>query len=264
MTSKFPAPFDGVKFLTGRVALVTGGSSGIGAAIAKGLAEAGASVAVVASSGKDKAARVAEAIVTAGGKAAPFVADVRDEKAVAALVQSVEQSLGPIDVLVNSAGVYYATPVGNTPRADLDRMVDINLKGTWNMISAVAPGMKARRFGKIVNMSSVAAFVGLGQYPIYCATKAGIMMLTKALARDLAPFDVNINAIAPGNTATPMNEDVRENDEALEFMKRVTPSTTSFSAPEEIASTALYLVSPASRPMHGSTLLIDEGLATGI
>lgn len=266
MTTKLPAPFDGSSFLSGQVALVTGGSSGIGEQIATVLAAAGATVAVVASGSLDKAVLVADAINASGGKAKGFAADVRDDKAVAALVADVEKQLGPIDILVNSAGVYYATPAGGTPKADLDKMVDVNFKGTWNVINAVAPGLKARKRGKIVNMASCAGLIGLGGYAIYCGTKAGIIMMTKALARELAPFDINVNGIAPGNTATPMNADVRtpENKAIYEFMERITPSNTPFTDPSDIAAMALYLVSPAARPIHGAIMSVDEGITTGI
>lgn len=111
----------------------------------------------------------------------PYVCDVRSPAALATLVAQVEQDLGPIDLLVNSAGVYFATPIGDTAEADFDRMVDTNLKGSFYAINAVVPGMKARRRGHIINISSVAAVWGISHYSVYCATKAAIAMLTRAL-----------------------------------------------------------------------------------
>jgi 3-oxoacyl-[acyl-carrier protein] reductase len=136
----------------------------------------------------------------------------------------------------------------------------------WHSIDAVAPGMVARKQGKIINFASTAAMVGLSGFAVYCATKAAIVMLTRSLARELAPHGVNINAIAPGNTATPMNESVRTDPqgEMREAMRKLTPSGVLFSSVEEIAGAALFLVSPAARPMHGATLLIDEGFSTGL
>jgi 3-oxoacyl-[acyl-carrier protein] reductase len=253
--------------LTGKIALITGGSSGIGEAIAHNFAQAGATVAVVASSSAAKAEAVCEAIRAEGGTASSHAVDVRNAAAVAALVDEVCQSHGGIDILVNSAGVYYPTVLAETPIEDSERMIDINIKGVWNCVDAVLPRLKERGGGKIVNVSSVAAYVGIGGFAIYCATKAAIKMMTRSLACDLAPFDININAIAPGNTETPMNEGFRTdpaNAEYIAAMEKATPSNTTFSKPEEIADVARFLVSSASRAMHGSTVLIDEGISAGL
>lgn len=253
--------------LSGKVALVTGGSSGIGEAIAKRFAKDGATIAVVASGNISKAESVCEAIRADGGTASPYVTDVRSAAAVADLVDKVCDDHGGLDILVNSAGVYYPTVVGETPEEDSDRMFDANIKGVWNCINAAVPKMKERGGGKIVNLSSVAAYVGIGNFAIYCACKAAIMMMTRSLTCDLAPYDININAIAPGNTQTPMNEGFRTdpaNAEYIQAMEKATPSNTTFSKPEEIAELAVFLVSEASRPMHGSTVLIDEGISAGI
>lgn len=250
--------------MTGRVAIVTGGTSGIGEAVCRRFAREGARVAVVGHRDLAKARRVAAEI---GAQAAPYVCDVGDAAAVSALVAAVERELGPVDVLVNSAGVYYATPIGETVEADYDRMVDTNLKGTFFAINAVVPGMKARRRGHIVNISSVAAVWGIRGFGLYCATKAGVAMLTRTLARELAPFDVRINAIAPGNTATPLNEALRtlpEHTAYLQGMEALTPSNRIFSPPEEMAEICAFLVSDAARSLHGSLLLADEGISSGV
>jgi len=253
--------------LKGKVALITGGSQGIGAAIAFRLAKDGAKVGVVSSSDIAKAEGVTEAIRAAGGDAFAEAADVRDANAVAALVARTVASHGKIDILVNSAGVFYPTPVGGTEASDTDKMVDINLKGTVHVINAVAPIMQRNGGGKIVNISSCAAFMGLKGYSLYCALKAGIAMLTRSLALELAPHDININAIAPGNTATPMNEDIRTQPELKSFLDTMaerTPSRHTYSSPEDMAGLAAFLVSDAARAMHGSTLLMDEGFTAGM
>jgi 3-oxoacyl-[acyl-carrier protein] reductase len=250
--------------LDGKVALVTGGTSGIGEAVCRRFAADGAAVAVVGSQDLAKAQAVVD---TLSGHAAPYVCDVRDPAALAALVAQVERDLGPIDLLVTSAGVYYATPIGETAEADYDRMVDINLKGAFFAINAVVPGMKARRHGRIVNISSVAAVMGIGGYSLYCATKGAITMMTRALARELAPFDIHINAIAPGNTATPLNEALRtqpEHRDYLSGMEALTPSNRAFSPPEEMAALCAFLVSDEARAFHGALLLADEGISSGL
>jgi 3-oxoacyl-[acyl-carrier protein] reductase len=246
--------------LQDKVALVFGGSSGIGEAVSIRFAAEGAKVAVVASSSIDKAEKVASKLP--GARA--YAADVRSPASIRAVVAAVERDLGPVDVLVNSAGVYYPTPLGETSEDDFDRMVQTHLKGTFFAIDAVAPSMKRRRTGRIVNVASVAGFRGSSRFPVYSMVKAGIVMLTKALAGDLAPYDVHINAIAPGNTATPLNQGERTGDKAADILAAkaaATPSTRTYSPPEEMAAAVLFLVSGEVNAMHGATILLDEGLS---
>jgi 3-oxoacyl-[acyl-carrier protein] reductase len=253
--------------LANKIAVVTGGSQGIGAAVAAKLAGAGAHVAVLASSDIGKARKVADAIAATGGRAEAFAANVVEAAQVEKLAKDVEARLGPIDILVNSAGVYYATPVGATDEASYDRMVDINLKGTWNAINAIAPGMKARKSGKIVNFASVAGVMGIQTNAVYCATKAGIIMMTRALANELAPHGINVNCISPGNTETPMNHEIRTNPALKHFLDAMaarTPSGRIYSKPEEIAAMALFLVGDEAKSMHGSNVLMDEGFSAGL
>lgn len=252
---------------TGKIALVTGGSSGIGATVAQALGARGAHVAVVASSSAAKAAPIVDAIVAAGGQARAYAADVRDDAAVTALLQQVVADFGGLDILVNAAGVFEPSPVGDTGRGVMDRMIDINVKGTWNCLTAATPHLKARGRGKVLNFASVAGTIGVKGFAVYCASKAAIVMMTRVAGAELAPFGINVNAVAPGNTETPMNEALRtapEMAEVLEGMKRMTPSGTTFSKPAEIAAAALYLLSDAARPMFGTTLVIDEGISAAI
>jgi len=253
--------------LTGRVAFVTGGSSGIGEAIARRFAREGAQVAVAASSDPTKAELVAASIRAAGGKAWACVVDVRKRASVDAALAAAEKELGPIDIVVNSAGVYYATPIGATTEGEMDRMIDVNLKGTFNVINAIAPRLRALGRGNIINIASVAAVMGVKERSLYCASKAAIAQMTAALAREFAPLGVNCNAIAPGNTATPMNEKVRTDSTyatQLASMKAATPSPTAYSPPDDIASVALFLACEDSRAMHGALVIADEGISTGL
>ncbi|WP_281663195.1 SDR family NAD(P)-dependent oxidoreductase [Paraburkholderia fungorum] len=250
--------------LKDKVAVVIGGSQGIGAAIAHRYAREGAKVAVVGSADLDKAQRVASRIMEAGGVASAHVADVRDARALQSLVDEVEYLHGPVDVLLNGAGVFYPTPAGATPAAEFERMVDINFKGSWNAISAVVPGMKARGAGRIVCIASAAHTYGVAPYAVYCATKAAIVQMVKALALELAPHGVRINAVAPGNTESPMNAEIRADVAALKRITAATPSGRAFSPAEDIAAIAVFLASDESRAMHGSVVLADEGISAGM
>lgn len=254
-----------MKRLAGRVALVLGGSSGIGRATALLFGREGATVAVVASGSLAKAQMVAEGIVEAGGQARAYAADVRDVARIRALVAQIEADLGPIAILVNSAGVFYPTAIGKVEEADFDRMIDINLKGTFFAIDAVTPGMMTRGAGHIVNVASVAGVRASARYPLYSASKAAVIMLTRALAGTLAPHGIHINAIAPGNTATEMNEADRNdpaNAEQLAATAAATPSQRLYSPPEDMAASILFLCAGEVNAMHGATILLDEGLAS--
>jgi 3-oxoacyl-[acyl-carrier protein] reductase len=251
--------------LKNQVALITGGSQGIGEAIARKFAAEGAKCAIVASSDINKAGKVARAIKK-GAK--PYVANVARPAEVNKLVEQVMKDFGRIDILVNAAGVFYPTPTGETKPADMNRMVDINLKGTWNVVNTVVPHMKAQGGGNIVNMASVAGEVAIPAYPVYCATKAGIIMMTRALSVELARAGIHVNAIAPGNTETPMNADIRTDPElrpVLDFMAMLTPSGRTYSTAEEMANVALFLASPVTgKPMHGAVITADEGFGAGL
>jgi NAD(P)-dependent dehydrogenase (short-subunit alcohol dehydrogenase family) len=249
-----------------KVVLVTGGSQGIGEAICRRFAAEGAKVAVVASSSVEKAQRVADGIVGAGGEARPFRCDVTSVKQIQSLVDAVLTSFGQIDVLVNSAGVFYPTRIGQTDEAMFDRMCDINLKGTFFMCNAVAPHMTERGSGKIINMGSTSGVVGRRDFIVYSATKAAVIHMTRALAVALAPHGINVNVISPGNTETPMNEGIRKNPEDAGIRETIaerTPSKRLFADPNEIAGAALFLASDDAQSMFGSMVLMDQGITAG-
>ena len=252
--------------LQDKVALVTGGSSGIGKEICLAFAKEGAKVGVIASSNKDKAQAVVDQITSDRGEAVAIVADITKLDDLRAAVDAITSAFGGLDILVNSAGLHYPTPMGATDPADLDRMIDVNYRGTLHAINVAVPALEARGGGKIINLSSAAAFIGWAGHANYCGIKAGIANMTKALARELGPRNINVNAIAPGFTATPMNENLRtqpEFKETFEHLASVTPGRT-YSMPEDMAKMAVFLASDDGLPMHGSTVLMDEGLSAGI
>jgi 3-oxoacyl-[acyl-carrier protein] reductase len=249
--------------LENRVALITGGSQGIGEAIGAALSAQGCTVAVASSASVAKASAVAAKF---GHGARGYAADVRDSAQVNRLVTDVHRDMGRIDILVNCAGVFFPTPIGETSPQEFDRLIDINIKGTWNAISAVTPYMKQRKYGKIINIASVCGVMGFGSFAAYCASKAAIIMMTKTLVFELAPYNININAIGPGNTATPLNEYIRTDPayrDVLAGIVESTPSGKPYSDAAEIAAIALFLASDASRAMHGSFILADEGYSAG-
>jgi 3-oxoacyl-[acyl-carrier protein] reductase len=253
--------------LDGKVALITGGTSGIGEACAELFAAEGAKVALVGSSDMAKAEAVAGRINGAGGSAKPYIANLTKVGEITKLVATVKADLGRIDILVNSAGLFYPTQIGSTSEADYDRMMDINLKGLFFCVQEVAPIMKAQGGGCIVNLSSVAGVMALGTYSAYCAAKAGVNLMTRALAQELAPHGIRVNAILPGNTATPMNENIRTEPEfkpMLDAMAAATPSGRTYSEPIDMARAALFLVSDDGRAMHGGLMVLDEGFSLGM
>lgn len=252
--------------LQDKVCLVTGGSSGIGREVCLAFAREGAKIGVVASSDQAKAQAVVDEIVADGGTARALVADVTKSSDLGAAVDAITAAYGGLDILVNAAGVHYQTPMGTSAPADIDRMIDINLRGPIYAINAAVPALEARGSGKIINFASTMGLIGVADNVTYCATKAGIVNMTKALARELAPKKINVNAIAPGFTATPMNVATRTDPalkHQLDFFASVTPGRV-YAMPEEIARMALFLACDDGLPMHGTTVVMDEGISTGV
>ncbi len=240
----------------GKVALVTGGSRGIGQATALKLAGEGANVAVHYSQAIDKAETVCEQIRNMGQKAVPVQADIADRDAVNRMVGEVTKELGTIDLLVNNAG-----DVGNMPFEELapehwDRIIAVNLTGPFNVLWAVKLGMIEQQFGRIVNVSSIAALaVRPNQLP-YAAAKAGVISLTKSCCGPLAQHNIRINSVAPGAIATDMLGEV--STEMAEQLRATTPLGR-FGEPEEMANVIAFLLSEDSSYMTGSTVIASGG-----
>ena len=238
--------------LQGRTALITGAATGIGRATALLFAQAGARV-VVNHLGQDaEAAALVQAIQVLGGEAIEISADVGQAAEVQRLVDGALAAFGAIDVLVNNAGIIQEKAFLDTTEADWDRMLGTDLKSVFLVCRAVLPGMLARGGGAIVNIASDLGILGRERYAPYCAAKAGVIGLTRSLAREFAPQQVRINAIAPGPVATAMVSLEHMSAEWVE--KELAIPQHRLGEPEEIAATALFLASDLSRFYCGQIL----------
>lgn len=243
--------------LTGKTALVTGASRGIGRAIALKLAGEGANVAIVYA-GNQAAAEETKALALENGvKAECYCCDVSDFDKVAQLVAMVKEEFGGIDILVNNAGINRDKLAMQMKEADFDDVIATNLKGAFNTIRQVYPLMVRKRSGRILNISSVAGVCGNAGQANYSAAKAGMIGLTKSIAKEVASRGITCNAIAPGFIATDMTdalpEKVKEGALATIPMRRM-------GTPEEIADVAAFLVSDAASYITGAVLQVDGGL----
>jgi NAD(P)-dependent dehydrogenase (short-subunit alcohol dehydrogenase family) len=239
----------------GQISIVTGAGSGIGLATAEGLAAGGATVICVDWKAAEEAAA---SIRSSGGNATGVTLDVRDSAGWTALVADVIARHGPIDILVNNAGI--AVP-GDTA-ADVseevwDRILDINAKGVWLGMRAVLPGMVARKRGKICNVASTAAHIGLRDAAAYCASKGAVLALTRQAGVQYAPHNIQINSVSPGTTMTGLQRDVTEAQRAA-FLP-LTPIGR-FAESAEVASAILFLVSGGSSFITGADVSVDGGM----
>jgi 3-oxoacyl-[acyl-carrier protein] reductase len=242
----------GYASLEGKVALVTGGSRGIGAAISRELGSAGARVAVNYRSGKDAAEEVASEV---GGIA--LAANVGDPAEAKDLIERVESELGEVDVLVNNAGITRDTLIARMSDEEWEEVIETNLRGTFNTCRAVARKMLRRRSGAIVNMTSVVGLHGNPGQANYAASKAGIIGLTKALARELGSRGVRVNAVAPGYIATELTDVLSEEIRAAILGN--TPMGR-LGSPEDVAAAVRFLCSDEAAFITGDVLLVDGGL----
>ncbi|HEY0183780.1 MAG TPA: SDR family oxidoreductase [Rhodopila sp.] len=240
--------------LEGKLAVITGAGSGIGEGIALAMAENGARV-IVADVNAEAAARVAAAI---GDAARAFKLDVADRGACDELATEVERNIGLVSILVNNAGIIRRGKLeAGTARADWDATMAVNLNGPYNMVTAFLGQLKATR-GTIINIGSIQSFVALPNSAAYTTSKGGVRALTKALAIELSPQGVRVNAIGPGMIATPLNEDARRNpDYMTNFAQRIPLGR--LGEPADIAGPAVFLASDLARYITGITLPVDGG-----
>lgn len=237
--------------LHGRVALVTGAATGIGRAIALAFAQAGAAVLVNHLDRAEQAGAVAAQIHSGGGRALVVEADVTNSAGLAAMLAQAEQVLGPVDVLVNNAGIILEKPFLEITEAQWDHLLAVDLKSVFLVSRAVLPSMVARGHGVIINMASDLGLLGRENFAAYCAAKAGVIGLTKAMAREFAPA-IRINAIAPGPVNTAMVSLQAMSPAAM--AKELEIPQSRIAEPDEIAATALFLASELSRFYCGQVL----------
>ena len=246
-------PFD----LSGRVAVVTGGGSGLGFAIARGLARAGARI-VINGRNRAKLDAAAAALVAEGLKVTVNAFDVTDEAAVRAGIAEIERTVGPVDILVNNAAVNNRKAFDEYTLAEWRALQEANFDGPFLVSRAVVPGMKARRRGKIINICSLASDIGRPNIVAYAASKGGLKMMTRALAVELASHNVQVNGIAPGFFKTEMNTALIDNAEFSAWVEKRTPAGR-WGSPPEIAGAAVFLASGAADYVTGHLLYVDGG-----
>ncbi|EHL06247.1 3-oxoacyl-[acyl-carrier-protein] reductase [Desulfitobacterium hafniense DP7] len=244
--------------LNNSVAIVTGGSRGIGRAIALELARAGAKVVVNYAGHGEKAEETLSLIQEAGGEALAVQADVSQVEDVERLIQTTLKTYGKIDILVNNAGITRDTLLLRMKETDWDAVLDTNLKGVFLCTKAVSKSMMKQRSGAIINISSVVGITGNAGQANYAAAKAGIIGFTKSIAKELGSRGIRVNAVAPGYISTDMTESLGE--EVREQVMTQIPLGR-MGQPEDIAKTVVFLASPAASYITGQTLAVDGGMA---
>jgi gluconate 5-dehydrogenase len=243
--------------ITGRLILITGSSRGLGYAMAKGFAERGAKV-VINGISPDRAAKSVEELRARGGIAFGYPFDVTDGSAVDGAVELIETEVGPIDVLVNNAGIHRRAPLEEMSIADWREVLETNLTAAFTVSQRVARRMIRRRRGKIINITSINAEMARPSIGNYCAAKAGLKMLTKSMAAEWGIYGINVNAIGPGYFITDMTEKLVKDPEFDAWVRREVPLGR-WGRPEELIGTAVFLASDASSYVHGHTIYVDGG-----
>jgi NAD(P)-dependent dehydrogenase (short-subunit alcohol dehydrogenase family) len=243
--------------LGGKVALVTGASSGLGVHFARTLAGAGASVAIAARRA-DRLASLQAELQAAGGKAAAVELDVQSAESISAAFDAIETALGPIDIVVNNAGISIVKPALDMPVEDWDAVVNTNLRGAWLVTQTAGKRwLMAKRPGVIVNIASILGLRTIGQVAPYNASKAGLIHLTRALAMEWARHDIRVNAICPGYIETEMNSDFWKTPAGKRLIERIPQRR--IGKPEHLDGALLLLSSEAGTFMTGSVLTVDGG-----
>jgi 3-oxoacyl-[acyl-carrier protein] reductase len=244
--------------LTGKVALVTGGSRGIGAACCRMFARAGCDVAVNYRRRADRALEVLHDVEAAGRRGLAVPADVMNPLQVAAIVERVVQELGGLDIVVNNAGIWVEGAIDTMTDADWARMIGVNLSGSFHVCRAAVPAMRERGGGSIVNVTSTAGQRGEAFHAHYAASKGGILALTKSLAVELAPLGIRVNAVSPGWIRTDMTEPFLTPERIAESLKEPIPRGRP-GTPEEVAGPIVFLCSELAAHITGATINVNGG-----
>lgn len=249
--------------LTGKTALVTGATHGLGMAIATGLADAGAKI-IVNDRFSDKLESAKEAYRKNGIVVSTYELDVTDETAVNEMIPRMEKEVGPIDILVNNAGIIKRIPILEMKAEEFREVLDVDLTGPFIMSKAVAPGMIERGHGKIINMCSMMSELGRNTVSAYAAAKGGLKMLTRSMATEWARHNIQINGIGPGYFATTQTAPIRVDGHPFnDFIINRTPAGK-WGDPGELAGTAIFLASDASNFVNGIVVYVDGGILATI
>jgi 2-dehydro-3-deoxy-D-gluconate 5-dehydrogenase len=251
-----PKMFD----LTGKVAVVTGGNGGIGKGIALGLAEAGASVAILARN-EERNCSTLEELQRIGHPAMALKLDVSQRKMIKPALDEVERKLGPIDILVNNAAFAVLKSLLEHTEDDWDSVLETDLTSCFLLSKYAAASMVPRRAGKIINVASIGGYKGTPIYPSYGVSKGGLLQLTRCLAIELAPHNIQINSLAPGWTTTDMTEWIRNDPKYAAVKDEMITRTPAgrFAEPSEMAGAAVFLASHASDFVTGADIIVDGG-----
>lgn len=244
--------------LDDKVAIVTGGTKGLGLSMAEGFASCGADVVVCSRHQEEAAAAAAQIAKDHGRRALGLACDVTDQDQIDAFSQQVVSEFGKIDVLVNNAGVNIRGPIDQLTYEQFDTVQRINVNGVWLITRAVVPHMKAAGSGRIINLASTLGLVGLADRTPYASSKGAIVQMTRALALELAPHGILCNAICPGPFLTAMNEPIADTEEAQKFILGAVPLNR-WGRIKEIRGAAIFLASEASSYVTGSMLAVDGG-----
>ncbi len=244
--------------LKGKSAIITGGTKGLGLAMAAGLASAGANVLLVsrkASDGDQAAAEIAE---NYGVKAMTFAADVANQSGMEAMAKFAHEAFGSIDILINSAGINIRGAIDELTHEDFTKVMEVNVNGTWLACRAVTPFMKEQKKGAIINLASTLGLVGLANRTPYTASKGAVVQMTRALALELAQWNIHVNAICPGPFLTEMNLPIADTEEGKKFVVGAT-ALGRWGELREIQGAAIFLASDAATYMVGSMVTVDGG-----
>lgn len=244
--------------LTGKAAIITGGSKGLGLAMAAGLASAGANIMLVNRNKEEGEEAAKELRSTFGTKVVSFAADITNEAQTIFMTKEAMKIFGQINILINSAGINIRGPIDEVTPEDFTKVINVNVNGTWLCCRAVTPFMKENKRGSIINMASTLGVVGLANRTPYASSKGAVVQMTRALALELAPFNINVNAICPGPFLTEMNIPIANDEATKQFIIGAT-ALGRWGELREIQGAAIFLASEASSYMVGSMLTVDGG-----